>query len=143
MLFDSLLASCSLGAAQASLEQTIKYTSERHQFGKPIISFQVCQSLFRLFYVVQWTEFKLAEMATKVVTSRLMIRAAAMALQNKQPETVAYCSMAKLHGTEACFEVSYFSAYSFLHYIAGCQSSITNARWIWCVDRLSNPTISA
>lgn len=89
-----LAASCSLGAAQASLEAAIDYQKTRKQFGRPLIDFQ-------------WNQFKLAEMATKVVASRFLIRKAAETLQNKQPETVALCSLAKLHATESCFEVFY------------------------------------
>jgi isobutyryl-CoA dehydrogenase len=86
------VASCSLGAAQASLEAAIGYQKTRKQFGRPLVDFQ-------------WNQFKLAEMATKVVASRFLIRKAAETLQNKQPETVALCSLAKLHATESCFEV--------------------------------------
>lgn len=55
------IASCSLGAAQACFEIALQYTKERKQFKKPIADFQV-------------TQFKLAEMAGKILTSRLAIR---------------------------------------------------------------------
>jgi isobutyryl-CoA dehydrogenase len=88
----SIPASCSLGAAQASITAAINYTRTRRQFNQAIADFQ-------------WTQFRLAEMATKVVGARLLIRTAADALHHKRPETVALCSMAKLYGTDACFEV--------------------------------------
>lgn len=44
-------------------------------------------------------------MATKLVASRMMIRNAASALEEEHPNHVTLCSMAKLYGTEACFEV--------------------------------------
>src|SRR5690606_19323302 len=34
------IASCSLGAAQAALEQSLRYVEERQQFGKPLSEFQ-------------------------------------------------------------------------------------------------------
>lgn len=45
-------------------------------------------------------------MATKLVASRLMIRTAAVALQEEREDAVALCSMAKLFVTEECFTVS-------------------------------------
>ncbi|XP_013409510.1 LOW QUALITY PROTEIN: isobutyryl-CoA dehydrogenase, mitochondrial-like [Lingula anatina] len=53
----------------------------------------------------QYLQFKIAEMATSLVTSRLLVRQAAVALQNNAPEAVSLCSMAKLHTTEECFQV--------------------------------------
>ncbi|KAK7503117.1 hypothetical protein BaRGS_00005743 [Batillaria attramentaria] len=85
-------ASCSLGAAQASVEQARDHLKVRHQFGSPLANFQYLQ-------------FKLAEMATKLVTSRLMVRKAAVALQEDSPDAVALCSMAKLFVTEECFQI--------------------------------------
>lgn len=45
-------------------------------------------------------------MATRLVASRLMIRNAAVALQEEREDTVALCSMAKLFATDECFAVS-------------------------------------
>jgi len=86
------IASCSLGAAQASLDIAIEYTKQRKAFGKTIADFQ-------------WTQFKLAEMATKLVTSRLIIREAAKMLDANSPHAAAYSAMAKLHGTDRAFEI--------------------------------------
>ena len=47
-------------------------------------------------------------MATELVASRLMIRNAAVALDEGHPNHVALCSMAKLYATEACFKVCYW-----------------------------------
>ncbi|VTQ12846.1 acyl-CoA dehydrogenase [Pseudomonas aeruginosa] len=47
------IASCSLGAAQAALEQSMRYVEEREQFGKPLATFQALQ-------------FKLADMLTEL-----------------------------------------------------------------------------
>lgn len=55
---------------------------------------------------VQFLQFKLAEMATKLVASRLLVRQAALALQDGRPDAVSLCSMAKLFVTDECFSVS-------------------------------------
>lgn len=48
----------------------------------------------------------MAEMATKLVASRLMIRNAARALDSNSTDKVALCAMAKYFGTEQCTQVS-------------------------------------
>ena len=55
------IAACSIGAAQACLSLSVEYTKDREQFGQRIYDFQ-------------HTQFKLADMATKVHTSRLLVR---------------------------------------------------------------------
>ena len=56
--------------------------------------------------IFQYLQFLLAEMATKLVASRTMVRMAAKALDENWPEKVALCSMAKYLATEECFNVS-------------------------------------
>ncbi|CAF4316634.1 unnamed protein product, partial [Rotaria socialis] len=85
------IASCSLGAAQASIQKTGEYLKVRKQFGKSLEQFQHLQ-------------FKFAEMFTKLVASRLLVRKAALALDQNSPDTVTLCSMAKLFATDACFD---------------------------------------
>ncbi|KAH6562545.1 hypothetical protein BASA50_001812 [Batrachochytrium salamandrivorans] len=87
------IASCSLGGAQASLETTIDYVGVREQFGKPLSANQSVQ-------------FKLAEMATSLQTSRLIVREAARQLDTNSPTASAWCAMAKLHATDKCFKVA-------------------------------------
>ncbi|RXN07973.1 isobutyryl- mitochondrial [Labeo rohita] len=53
----------------------------------------------------KFLQFRLAEMATKLVASRLLVRQAAMALQEGRPEAVSLCSMAKLFVTDECFSI--------------------------------------
>ena len=55
------IASCSLGAAQASINASINYMKQRKQFGKQLADFQHLQ-------------FKIAEMATSLLASRLLVR---------------------------------------------------------------------
>lgn len=86
------IATCSLGAAQASLQAAVTYTKERKQFGSALSEFQN-------------TQFRLAEMAAKVHTSRITIRDAATALDAKDPNATVYCAMAKLTATEDCYLV--------------------------------------
>lgn len=86
------IASCSLGAAQAALEQSLRYVEERRQFGKPLASFQALQ-------------FKLADMLTDLTASRQMVRLAAHRLDQRHPEASLYCAMAKRFATDQCFEV--------------------------------------
>ena len=86
------LASCSLGAAQSSLELAAEHLTIRKQFGKPLADFQ-------------HNQFKLAEMATNLVASRLMIRNATHMLDKKLPQASAHCAMAKLFATDQCFEI--------------------------------------
>ncbi|KAJ3117429.1 Isobutyryl-CoA dehydrogenase, mitochondrial [Phlyctochytrium bullatum] len=50
-------------------------------------------------------QFKLSEMAMKLVSSRLMVRTAAQMLEDNHPAAASWCAMAKAHATERCFEV--------------------------------------
>lgn len=82
------IGACSVGTARAALEEAIAYTKERKQFGKPIAEFQASQ-------------FKLADMATELEASRLMIRNAAAALDRRDPRATMLCAMAKRFATDA------------------------------------------
>jgi len=76
------IGACSLGTARAALEQAQRYMSERRQFGKQLSEFQALQ-------------FKLADMATDLEASRLMIWNAAAALDRRDPRATMLCAMAK------------------------------------------------
>jgi len=86
------IASTSLGAAQASLEFVTDHLKVRKQFGQPLANFQ-------------HNQFNLAQMATKLVASRALVRNAAIALDSSHPNVVSLCSMAKLFATDNCFEI--------------------------------------
>jgi alkylation response protein AidB-like acyl-CoA dehydrogenase len=86
------IAACSLGAAQATLDMTQRYLSERKQFGQVLADFQALQ-------------FRLADMATELVAARQMVYKAAWALDSDHPEKTAYCAMAKRFATDAGFKV--------------------------------------
>lgn len=86
------IAAQALGIAQAALDAATAYAKERVQFGKPIASQQAIQ-------------FKLADMATKIEASRLLVYNAAFIRQNKGPST-KYASMAKVFATDTAMEVT-------------------------------------
>ena len=86
------IAACSLGGARASLVLARSYVLGRKQFGKPLAEFQSIQ-------------FKLADMATELEAARLMVRCAATRLDAKDPESTAYCAMAKRLATDIGFAV--------------------------------------
>lgn len=81
------IGACSVGTARAALEETVAYTKDRRQFGKAIADFQASQ-------------FKLADMATELEASRLMIRSAAAALDRRDPRATMLCAMAKRFATD-------------------------------------------
>jgi hypothetical protein len=76
------IGACSVGTARAALDEAKSYVADRKQFGRPIAEFQA-------------TQFKLADMATELEASRLMIRNAADALDKKTPRATMLCAMAK------------------------------------------------
>ena len=87
------IGACSVGTARAALEEANAYTRDRKQFGKPIADFQASQ-------------FKLADMATELEASRLMIRSAADALDKKQPRATMLCAMAKRFASDMGFKIA-------------------------------------
>lgn len=86
------IAACSLGGAQAALDQARAYLGEREQFGKPIGHFQALQ-------------FRLADMATQQVAARQMVHTAAMKLDAGADDASVWCAMAKRFATDAGFSV--------------------------------------
>ena len=82
------ISACSLGAAQAALDQTRAYMAERKAFGRPIDQFQALQ-------------FRLAEMEIELQAARTFLRHAAWALDTAQPDATKRCAMAKKFVTEA------------------------------------------
>ncbi|WP_017931622.1 acyl-CoA dehydrogenase family protein [Robiginitomaculum antarcticum] len=81
------IGACSLGGAQAALDAALSYSKDRKQFGKAISQFQNSQ-------------FKLADMATELEASRLMIYRAADMVDKKSPSAGAACAMAKRFATD-------------------------------------------
>lgn len=86
------IAALSLGIAQGAFEAALQYSKERHQFNKPISSFQ-------------GISFKLADMATKIEAARLLTFRAAD-LKNKGQSVNLESAMAKLYASEIAVEVA-------------------------------------
>jgi acyl-CoA dehydrogenase len=82
------VAAAALGLAQRALEEAIRYSRKRQQFGRPIAQFQGIQ-------------FKLAEMATELEAARLLVYQAAWANDIASSDLKQKASMAKLYATEA------------------------------------------
>ena len=85
------IAAQALGIAQGAYENALEYSKERVQFGKPI-----CQQ--------QAIAFKLADMATKLRTARLLVYSAAELKENHEPYAVE-AAMAKQYTSDICLEV--------------------------------------
>ena len=81
-----------LGIAQAAIDDTVKYTKERIQFGKRISQFQN-------------TQFQLADMQAKVDAARLLVYRAAQAKQDHEPYS-HLAAMGKLYASEAASDVT-------------------------------------
>jgi alkylation response protein AidB-like acyl-CoA dehydrogenase len=86
------IAACSLGGMQEGLNKALNYVKERKQFGQAIAEFQA-------------TQFKLADMETETQAARMMLYAAARALDAKAPDATRWCAMAKRFVTDTGFKV--------------------------------------
>lgn len=86
------IAALSLGIAQGAFEAALNYSKERHQFNKPISSFQ-------------GISFKLADMATKIEAAKLLTYRAAD-MKNKGQNVNKESAMAKLFASEVAVEVA-------------------------------------
>ena len=84
------ISACSVGGAAWALEAARVYALERKAFGKPIAENQAIA-------------FKLAEMATGLEASRLLVRRAAAALDAGEPGATGKAAMAKMFATETCW----------------------------------------
>ncbi|MDV7143116.1 acyl-CoA dehydrogenase family protein [Tropicimonas sp. TH_r6] len=81
------ISACSLGAAQAALDATLLYMSERKAFGQSIDQFQALQ-------------FRLADMEIEMQAARTFLRQAAWKLDQGAPDATKFCAMAKKFVTE-------------------------------------------
>lgn len=86
------VAARGVGVAQAALDEAVRYSQERHTFGKPICQHQAIQ-------------LKLADMATRVEAARLLTHRAAMAYDTGERSDME-AGMAKLFATETALENS-------------------------------------
>ncbi len=86
------IASQALGLAEGAIEETVKYTKERVQFGRRISQFQN-------------TQFQLADMHAKTEAAKWLVYSAAMKKENHEPYTVD-AAMAKLVAAETASDVT-------------------------------------
>ncbi|HIX32316.1 MAG TPA: acyl-CoA dehydrogenase [Firmicutes bacterium] len=86
------IAAQALGIAEGAIDETVKYTKERMQFGKRISQFQN-------------TQFQLADMQAKTQAAQYLVYAAACKKQNHEPYS-ADAAMAKLFAAETASDVT-------------------------------------
>jgi alkylation response protein AidB-like acyl-CoA dehydrogenase len=86
------VAARALGVARAAFDASIRYAQQRETFGQPIARHQAIQ-------------LKLADMATKIEASRLLVQQAA-AKKDRGERCDLEAGMAKLFASETCLEVT-------------------------------------
>ena len=86
------IAALSLGVAAGALDAALKYSEERHQFGRPIADFQAIG-------------FKLADMATELDAAELLTYRAG-AMKNAGKRVTRESSMAKYYASEVSCRVA-------------------------------------
>ena len=86
------IGACSVGGAQTCLDLAIEHIKNRKQFGKPLSEFQTLQ-----FYI--------ADMASELESSRLMLYRAASMLDDNKVGTTAAAAMAKRISTDTGFDI--------------------------------------
>lgn len=86
------VAAMSVGVAQSCLDEAVKYTKVRKQFGKALADFQN-------------TKFTLADMATKLQAARELLYSAAEA-KDRGENCSALVSMTKYYASEICNELA-------------------------------------
>jgi alkylation response protein AidB-like acyl-CoA dehydrogenase len=86
------IGALSLGIAKGAYEAALKYSKERHQFGKAISEFQAIA-------------FKLADMATEIEASELLLHKAAF-LKNNDRNMTTLGAMSKMYSSEVCVKVA-------------------------------------
>jgi len=81
------IGACSLGGAQRCLDEALRYTKERKQFGQPIADFQA-------------TQFTLADMETELQAARTLLYAAAAKVSDNAADKTKFAAMAKRLATD-------------------------------------------
>ena len=86
------IGALSVGTAKAAYQKAMEYSNDRIAFNKPINHFQSIS-------------FKLADMATKIEASELLVYHAAW-LKDKGENFIKEAAMAKLYASEAAMEIT-------------------------------------
>ena len=81
------IGACSLGGAQRCLDEAVKYTKDRRQFGQAIADFQA-------------TQFTLADMETELQAARMLLYTAAAKVTANAPDKTRFAAMAKRFATD-------------------------------------------
>jgi len=81
------IGACSLGGAQRCLDEAVRYTKDRKQFGRAIADFQN-------------TQFTLADMATELEAARALLYLAAAKVTEDAPDKTRFAAMAKRFATD-------------------------------------------
>jgi len=87
------VAAQALGIAQGALDLSVKYAKERHQFGKPISSFQG----------IQWM---IADMATEIEAARGLVYSTARMVDAGKTSVSKESAMAKMYASDVAMKVS-------------------------------------
>jgi butyryl-CoA dehydrogenase len=86
------IAALSLGIAEGAFNESLHYTSERRQFGKPVAAFQ-------------GVHFQLSDMATEIEAARHLVYHAGWLHQRGEPHKQE-AAMAKLFASELCMRAT-------------------------------------
>jgi alkylation response protein AidB-like acyl-CoA dehydrogenase len=87
------IGAMALGMAEGALEASISYSKEREQFGKPISKFQ-------------GISFKLAEMATEIEASKMLLYKAASKILSNSKDANYHSAIAKFKASEVAVYVA-------------------------------------
>ena len=90
------IAAGAVGIAQGAFERALKYSTQREQFFQPIANFQI-------------TQHKIADMATKIETARLLVYKSAWLIENKPDKRgliTKFASMSKAYAAKVAKEVT-------------------------------------
>jgi alkylation response protein AidB-like acyl-CoA dehydrogenase len=82
-----------IGIAQGALDIAVNYSSERHQFGRPIAKFQGIR-------------FMLADMATQIEAARLLVYKTAATIDSKEGDSDMLSAMAKYFASDVAMKVT-------------------------------------
>jgi (2S)-methylsuccinyl-CoA dehydrogenase len=107
------------GVAQAAVERTAEYVTQRGQFGKPIIEFPL-------------TQYHLGRMAARLAAARAITYAAALAMDEDERAAAPLAAQAKLFACDVAVEVTqlgqllhggwgYAEEYSISRYVVDAQ----------------------
>lgn len=86
------VGACAVGIAAEALDQAVKYAKERKQFGQPIASFQMVQSM-------------IADMAIKVETARMLVYKACW-MRDQGLDFSKEAAMSKCYAADVAMEVT-------------------------------------